>query len=114
MLSAYILYLLAGPYLQVRIANLVWSNTAFPGVEIRSTMKAWGFVRLQTVNAILTIITLGPYRPFAVVRVYQYRLAHLSLHSAQSFEQIVAATARRRSSAAGDGIADFLGVDLSW
>ena len=113
-LTAYTIYLLAGPYLQARIANMAWSNTAFPGVEIRCAMKAGAFIRLQTVNAILTVATLGLYRPFAVVRVYQYRLAHLSLHSAESFEQIVAGAARRRSGAAGDGMADFLGVDISW
>ena len=53
-------------------------------------------------------------RPFAVVRVYQYRLAHLSLHSTESFEQVAAGAARRRGGAAGDGMADFLGVDISW
>ncbi|MDL2356441.1 MAG: YjgN family protein [Pseudomonadota bacterium] len=113
-LSAYATYLLAGPYLQTRIANLAWSNTAFPGVEIRSTMAAGAFIRLQSVNALLTVVTLGLYRPFAVVRVYEYRLAHLALHSASSFESIAAAAARRRGGAAGDGMADFLGVDLSW
>jgi uncharacterized membrane protein YjgN (DUF898 family) len=113
-LAGYTFYLLAGPYLQVRIANLVWSNMTFPGVEIRSTMSASAFVRLQTRNAVLTILTLGLYRPFAVVSVYRYRLANLSLHSAESFEQIAAGAARRRSGAAGDGMADFLGVDLSW
>ena len=113
-LAGYTIYLLAGPYLQVRIANLVWSNTTFPGVEIRSTMSASSFVRLQTRNAVLTVLTLGLYRPFAVVSVYRYRLANLTLHSAESFEQIAAGAARRRTGAAGDGMADFLGVDLSW
>lgn len=113
-LAGYTLFLFAIPYLQARIANLVWSNTSFPGVEMRSTMGAWAFIKLQTVNTVLTILTLGLYRPFAVVRVYQYRLAHLSLHSAESFEQIVAGAARRRDGAAGDGMADFLGIDISW
>ncbi|MDB5937059.1 MAG: hypothetical protein JWQ01_4403 [Massilia sp.] len=113
-IAAYTTYLVAGPYLQVRIANLAWSNTSFPGVEIRSSMRAWDFVKLQTVNAVLTIVTLGLYRPFAVVRVYRYRLAHLALHTSGSFEQIAAAAARKRSGAAGDGMADFFGVDLSW
>lgn len=113
-LAGYTFYLLAGPYLQARIANLAWSNTTLPGVEIRSTMSAPAFVRLQTVNALLTITTLGLYRPFAVVRVYRYRLANLSLHTTTSFEQIAAGAARRRGGAAGDGMADFLGVDLSW
>jgi uncharacterized membrane protein YjgN (DUF898 family) len=110
----YAIVLLTIPYVQARIANLAWSNTAFPGVEIRSTMGAWDFIKLQSVNAVLTVLTFGLYRPFAVVRVYQYRLAHLSLHSTGSFEQIVAGAARQRRGAAGDGMADFLGVDLSW
>lgn len=114
LLAGYTLYLLAGPYLQVRIANLAWSNTTFPGVALRSTMSAPAFVRLQTINALLTIATLGLYRPFAVVRVYRYRLANLSLTTKASFEQIAAGAARQRGGAAGDGMADFLGVDLSW
>lgn len=113
-LMLYTIYLLAGPYIQVRIANLAWSNTSFPGIDIRSAMSAWAFIRLQTVNALLTIATLGLYRPFAVVRVYRFRLAHLELHSAGSFEQVVAGAARQRRGAAGDGVADFLGMDLSW
>lgn len=112
--TGYAVVLLTFPYLQARIANLVWSNTSFPGVEIRSAMSAWAFIKLQTVNTVLTLVTLGLYRPFAVVRVYQYRLAHLSLHSTGSFEQIVAGAARQSSGAAGEGMADFLGIDISW
>jgi uncharacterized membrane protein YjgN (DUF898 family) len=113
-LTGYAVVLLTIPYLQARAANLVWSNTTFPGVEIRSTMGAWDFIGLQTANTLLTLVTLGLYRPFAVVKVYQYRLAHVSLHSAENFEQVVAGAARQRSGAAGDGMADFLGVDISW
>ena len=114
MVAGYAIVLLIIPYIQARIANLVWSNTSFPGVEIRCTMSAWDFIKLQTANTLLTIVTLGLYRPFAVVRVYQYRLAQVSLHSTESFEQIVAGAARRPGGAAGDGMADFLGVDISW
>jgi uncharacterized membrane protein YjgN (DUF898 family) len=113
-LTGYAVVLLTIPYLQARTANLVWSNTSFPGVEIRSTLSAWDFIKLQSANTVLTLVTLGLYRPFAVVRVYQYRLAHVSLHSAQSFEQVVAGATRQPGGAAGDGMADFLGVDISW
>jgi uncharacterized membrane protein YjgN (DUF898 family) len=112
--SAYLMYLVAGPYTQARIGNLVWSNTAFPGIEIRSAMSARAFVRLQTVNVLLTLLTLGLYRPFAAVRVYRFRLDNLSLHSAGGFTQVVAAAAQQRRGAAGDGAADFFGFDLSW
>ncbi len=113
-LVVYTIYLLATPYVQVRIANLAWSNTAFPGVTIRCAMPAWAFIRLQTVNALLTIVTLGLFRPFAVVRVHRFRLAGMTLHSTGSFEQAVAGAKRSRGGAAGDGVADFLGMDISW
>ena len=37
-------YLFAGPYLQARIANLVWSNTSFPHAQIASDIKPWGYM----------------------------------------------------------------------
>jgi uncharacterized membrane protein YjgN (DUF898 family) len=114
LVGAYIMYLLIGPYIQVRIANLAWSNTTFPGVEIRSTMSARAFARLQTVNVLLTLLTLGLFRPFAVVRIYRFRLANLTLHASAGFEQVVADAARKRNGATGDGVADFFGIDLSW
>lgn len=58
-LTGYAVVLMTIPYLQARTANLVWSNTAFPGVEIRSTMGAWDFIGLQTANTLLTLVTLG-------------------------------------------------------
>jgi uncharacterized membrane protein YjgN (DUF898 family) len=111
---AYLAYLLMGPYTQARIGNLVWSNTAFPGLEIRSTMSARAFARLQTVNVLLTLLTFGLYRPFAVVKVYRFRLANLSLHCPAGLEQVVAAGAQQRRGATGDGVADFFDLDLSW
>lgn len=112
-LSGYLVYLMIGPYLQVRIANLVWSNTAFRGVQVRSELSARAFARLQTVNVVLTLLTLGLYRPFAVVRVYRYRLACVALLAEGSFEDI-AAGAAQRSGAGGDAVAELLGFDLSW
>ncbi|TFW36164.1 YjgN family protein [Massilia horti] len=114
LVGLYVLFLLVGPYMQVRLANLTWSNTAFPRIRIRSTLKVWPFMRLQVANTILTLLTLGLYRPFAVVRVYQYRLAQVELEVDGDIEQIAAGAAPRPVGAAGDGAADFLGVDLSW
>jgi uncharacterized membrane protein YjgN (DUF898 family) len=113
-LPVYLLFLLTGPYLQVRLANLAWSGTGFPGLRIRCDMKAFAFTRLQLANALLTVLTLGLYRPFAVVRVYRYRLACLSLQVHEDFESISAESRRVRPGAAGDGAADLLGLDLSW
>ncbi|WP_020652852.1 YjgN family protein [Massilia niastensis] len=113
-LTAYAMYLVAGPFMQVRVANLVWSNTRFPGVRIRSSLSARDFVRLQAGNALLTVLTLGLYRPFAVVRAYRYRIAHTFVEFDGGVEATAARMTQGRRNAAGDGAADALGIDLSW
>lgn len=112
-LTVYVAYLLIGPYMVVRVSNLAWSNTTFPGLRIRSTLPARAFMKLQTKNALLTILTLGLYRPFAVVSVYRFRLAHLHIEVDGDIEATAAQVATR-GGAAGDSIADGFGIDLSW
>jgi uncharacterized membrane protein YjgN (DUF898 family) len=106
--------LLLGPYVLVRMNNRAWSATSFPGVRIDCRMTVRGYLRLQVVNVLLTLLTLGLYRPFAAVRTWRYRLAHLHIDAPEGFERAAAAAQRRTSAAAGDGVADFLGMDLSW
>ncbi|GGC67533.1 YjgN family protein [Undibacterium terreum] len=113
-ITAYVFYLATGPYLQVRIYNLVWSHTRFPQVEITSELRAWPYIRLQAVNLLLTLLTLGLYRPFAVVRIYRYRLDHMSVVTEGDFEQLASGEQQLEVGASGDGAVDFLGFDLSW
>lgn len=110
----YLGMLLLGLMVVVRIGNLVWSATMFPGVGFACTMKVRGYGRLQVVNVILTVITLGLFRPFAAVRTWRYRVAHLRVDAPGGFGHAVLGTGARRPGAAGDGVADFLDIDLSW
>jgi uncharacterized membrane protein YjgN (DUF898 family) len=109
----YLAYLLVGPYLVVRVSNLAWSHTSFPGVRFRSTLPVRAFMALQTKNALLTLLTLGLYRPFAVVSVYRFRLAHVHIEVDGDIEAAAAHMATR-GGAAGDSVADGFGIDLSW
>lgn len=111
--SALMAYVLLGPYQQVRVLNLCLRHTGFPGVRFVSSLSARGFTRLQLKNLALTLLTLGLYRPFAVVNAYRYRLAHLALEVDEGFDHVVSRVTAG-GGAAGDGTADFLGVDLSW
>jgi len=112
-LYAYGVYLVAGPFLQVTIWNLVWNSTQFPTFTVRSELVFWPYLRLQTKNLIFTLLTLGLYRPFAVVSVYQYRLAHMSVEGG-SFDHIVQSGQNQQIAATGDSSADFFGIDLSF
>lgn len=110
----YVVVLALIPYLQARVYNLAWSNTRFPGVTLRSDLGARGLLRVHAANTVLTLLTLGLYRPFAVVRLYRYRLAHVTLEVGGGIEAALAAAQPRQLGAAGDGAADFFGIDISW
>lgn len=112
----YAAVLLTFPYVEARARNFLWNHTEFPGLRLHSSMSARAFARLQLVNVLLTLLTLGLYRPFAVVRVHRFKLAALSIVATAGFEQVIndAASGTAASGAAGDGAADFFGFDLSW
>ncbi len=114
LLVGYLFYLLAGPYLQVRIGNLAWNATSCPGMSVVSELDAIAYMRLQTANSLLTILTLGLYRPFAVVRSYRYRLANTLLITDGDLAQLVTSAAAPTANANADGVADLFGLDLSW
>lgn len=112
-IGAFGLYLVAIPLFTARLANLAWSNTTLPGLAIRSTLPATGFVRMQITNMLWTLLTLGLYRPFAVVRLYRFRVAHLAVCVDGDFENRAASVARVRPGAVGEGATDLFGIDIS-
>ncbi|MFZ6770254.1 YjgN family protein [Undibacterium sp. Di26W] len=109
----YLIFLICGCFLQVKIWNKSWNATTFPGVQIHSTIPYFAYLRLQSKNLVLTLLSLGLYRPFAVINVYQFRLAHINL-VADQFDQVLASNVPQHGQAVGDGSADLFGFDLSW
>jgi uncharacterized membrane protein YjgN (DUF898 family) len=79
LLAAFIIILFATAYFPARTGNLAWNASTFPGVRIASDLKPSAYLKLQAVAAILTLLSLGLYRPFAVVRAWRYRLEHIEV-----------------------------------
>ncbi len=55
------------PYVQARLQNLVWSKTGNRSLRFRSRLSVSGYVALQVRHAVLLLLTLGLYWPWAVV-----------------------------------------------
>ncbi|MFZ6655323.1 YjgN family protein [Undibacterium sp. TJN19] len=110
---AYLIFLICSCFLQAKVWNKSWNATSFHGVQIHSSIPYFAYLRLQTKNLVLTLLSLGLYRPFAVVNVYQFRLAHISLQADQ-LDVALANNVPQRGQAVGDGSADLFGFDLSW
>jgi len=113
LLVAHLAYLICGPGLQSHIWNRCWAASSMPGIRITSTLPLFAYVRLQARNVLLTILTLGLYRPFAVIAAYRFRLEHMNVWMSDFDLQALQAPEDSRQST-GDGSADLFGFDLSW
>ena len=114
MMCGCLFVMLGLPFTAVRMTNLAWSATAFPGVRIACAIPPAGYLRLQTVNWMLTLLTLGLFRPFAAVRTWRYRLSHMHVHAVGGVGLTARYAAPANRAATGDGLADIAGIDLSW
>ncbi len=103
-------------YIQAAAWNKSWDSTSFPGMTIDSSLPYWPYWRLQVKNFFFTLLSLGLYRPFAVVALYRFRLDHVRLMAEDSGEldQVLAISKDGQTQAAGDSSADMFGFDLSW
>lgn len=100
------------PWAAARLQNLVWSRTHAPRLRVQSQLSPQRMVLLAARNLVLTLLSLGLYRPFAVVAMAQLRLQAISLQSLGDPAQWFAPALRPVGDASGEAAADLLGVDV--
>jgi uncharacterized membrane protein YjgN (DUF898 family) len=109
----YATVLLYWPALTARLQNLWWPNTRLGDHYFDSELDVRGFLRLQAKNYLLTAMTLGLYRPFAVIDTLRMRAEAVSLLTPVSLEDVQQDFDAGDGRAIGEEAADFLGFDLS-
>ena len=107
-----LLFSLVQPFFAARLQNLVWGNTRSPRVRFTSSLKARSLCWLTAKNLLLTVITLGLYRPFAAVHTARLRLESVRVHAFGDVDQWVAGSTGTAGDASGDAAGDLLGVDI--
>lgn len=101
------------PYVSVRLTNLVLNLTRLQDHGFLSQMRARRYVVIVLTNWLFTLLTLGLYRPFAVVRLWAYRVAHLSVLPAAPLDEFVTAQ-EAHVRVIGEEAADMLDIDLGF
>ena len=104
--------LIVRPYFDAKLQNLVWSGTRLESHAFSSNVDFWGLFKVMVSNFILTILTLGLYRPFAVIRALRYRIDRLALLSSGELETF-AAGAEQQTGAIGMETAAVFDIDIS-
>jgi len=99
---------------EARTFRLLWSNTGVSQIaRFRCDLGTGAFVGLRVRNAILTLLTLGLYRPFARVKVYRMKCESVTLHLRGGVEALVGELARQQDEGGfTDALADGLGLDI--
>lgn len=103
-----------GGYLLSRMQNLIWGHTRSDHIRFRSDLPARPLMTLLLKNAVLMLLTLGLYWPFAVIAVTRMRLEAIRIDLNLPLEQITGSAVGTRSHSAGEAAADLnpLGFDI--
>lgn len=111
----FILFLASAParaYREARMFQLVWNNVGVSHIaRFKCRLKVWAFVRLRVKNVFLSLLTLGFWRPFAMVSEYRMKAESVTLHVKGGLEHLAGQLAREEQGL-GDAIADAVGLDL--
>jgi uncharacterized membrane protein YjgN (DUF898 family) len=111
-----LLYLLAfvviGPFFNAKLQNLVWNATASERVRFESHLRFRSLAWLTAKNWLLTLLTLGLYRPFAVINTWKLRLEAVSIEVSGSMAGWDGSDSAAYADASGEAAGDFFGIDV--
>ncbi|NUN62522.1 MAG: DUF898 domain-containing protein [Burkholderiaceae bacterium] len=103
----------ARAYREARMFLLQWNNIGVSQVaRFRCTLSVRRFVWLRVRNLLITLLTLGLYRPFARVSEYAMKLESVTLHVKGGVDQLAGQMLRHQEGGLGDALADAAGLDL--
>lgn len=104
-------YVLALGYIRVALINIYYNATSLGSHRLSANLETIGYLKVFASNAILTVLTLGLYLPFAQVRISNYRANHTTFLAAGSLDDFAAAE-RQQVSALGDELGDVFDFDV--
>lgn len=103
----------ARAYREARLFHLMWNNIGVSRIaRFKCDLRARPYVFLRLRNMLLTLLTLGFFRPFALVSEYRMKLESVTLHVKGGVDQVAGRLERLQQDGIGDALADAAGLDL--
>lgn len=97
---------------QALVFRTIWSHAGLSDVaRSKCRLKTSAFVWLRTKNILLTLVTLGLYRPFAAVSEYRMKVESVRIYTRGNIDTLASKLTRHKS-ALGDAAADMVGFDI--
>jgi uncharacterized membrane protein YjgN (DUF898 family) len=94
------------------LQNLAWNHTQSPQLRFSSALRVRTLTWLKIKNMLLVIVTLGLYRPFAVVSVARLHLQAVEAHTSSDVDAWLAHAGTSAGTGSGEMSGDFFGIDV--
>ncbi len=108
---AYLVLITSMVTVRAMIQNFVWNHSTLGGQRFLSLVGRTRSFRIEIVNVFLTVVTLGLFWPFAVVRSLRYRIE--SLEWGGDSAALARAPGDVRIGATGEETAELFGLDIA-
>jgi uncharacterized membrane protein YjgN (DUF898 family) len=107
-----LVFIATGIVVATMVFNLVVRNTVLDGRhKLRSRIQPLVVAWIAITNVFLMLVTLGIYYPWALVRLYRYRVARMALEAQSDLDEFVSESFGTQS-AVGEEIAGFFDLDF--
>lgn len=108
----WLIFQLTGSYFTARFQSLVWDKTLVGKLAMHCEVSAITLMRIQFVNTLWVVLSLGLFRPFAATRLAKFRLECVSASVLESLNLVANDTAESRRGALGESAAELFEMDV--
>ena len=99
---------------EAMLFRTVWSNAGLSGMaRSKCKLKTRAFVWLRAKNVVLTLLTIGFYRPFAAVSEYRMKIDSVRIYTRGDINALANLLGKGEQGGLGDAAADLAGFDLA-
>ena len=99
---------------EAMVFRTVWSNAGLSNMaRSKCSLNTRAFVWLRAKNVLLTLVTLGLYRPFAAVNEYRMKVDSVRIFTRGDINVLATLLERQHKNGLGDAAADLAGFDLA-
>jgi uncharacterized membrane protein YjgN (DUF898 family) len=109
--TGYLVLITSMVTVRAMVQNFVWNHSLLGGHRFMSLVGRTRSFRIEIVNVVLTVVTLGLFWPFAVVRSLRYRIE--SVEWSGDSATLERAPGDARIGATGEETAELFGLDIA-
>jgi uncharacterized membrane protein YjgN (DUF898 family) len=111
-LPVYAVYFFAFAFLQAKLTNATWNVLTLGPVRFTARLRIGRLTWIYFSNVVAVLCSLGMATPWAVVRTMRYRAVNTNVIAAQGLDRFTAGESNPVS-ATGEEIGELFGIDIS-